>query len=372
MKHGCFTGQDKAPLNWLLAGAAILITHFSLAARAGEIRIWPSASVQGKDIRLGDVAELVGFSGDVATHLSDTVVFAAPCAGGETHVGVSDVRGALAESGANLAEIQLMGAARCKVTRPREPKPLPKPRTPQSFTARRVTTAPKAIQKKNPKQDQTETLESALREYISARLTNQPGKIDVRFSPVNQRDLALPAGAYQFNIHPKDPAGLGLATFDVNILHSDEDERVVPILTEISLVREVVTAKREINRGQPIEGRDLALEERRFSDASALGMDDLNLVVGQRAREFIRRGDMITDKLIEPKPIVLRGEPVTVWMRQGGLVIKTAGRAQQAGSLGDKIEVRRDGAKRKQELFEAIVTGPGTVTIGDSTRLASR
>jgi flagella basal body P-ring formation protein FlgA len=372
MKHGCFASQYTVISLRLFVGVALAISMRGSIVQAGEIRIWPTASVQGKAVLLGDVAELVGFNADISKTLSDTVVYAAPRAGGETAVSVADIRGALTEAGANLAEIQMMGAARCRVTRPAQTKLPPQPRSAQPTKPKYVKKTPRVIPSLDSKPVTGDTLESLLREYISARLADQPGKIDIRFSPVNQRDMALTRAEYHFNIHPKDPAKLGLVTFDVKISNPDEDERVVPILAEVSLLREVVIAKREINRGQPIEGRDLSVEERRFTDASALGMQDLNLVVGQRAREFVRGGEMINEKLIEPRPIIRRGEPVTIWMRQGSLVIKTAGRAQQAGSLGDKIEVRRDGTKRKQDLFEAIVTGPGTVTVGDSTRLASR
>lgn len=370
MKHGCLTIRNDSRTSLVLILVAIVFSLVCVSSQAGEIRIWPSAVVQSKDIRLGDIAELTGFAAN-GGHLSDTVVSASPCPGSNTSVSATDIRTAVAESGANLADIQIMGASHCAVTRQTTPKP-PKQLVSKSAKPRYVPRPPRQPTVKEVKAPSSSTLETALREYIAARLGDTPGKIDVRFSPVNQRDLALPQGEYRFTIKTKDANKLGLVTFDVNILHSEEDERVVPILAEVALIREVVTAKRDINRGQSIESSDLALQERRFSDLSSCGIQDLNLVVGQRAREFIRTGDLVNEKLVEPKPIVFRGEPVTVWMRNGALVIKTAGRAQQAGGIGDKIEVRRDGSKRKQEIFEAIVTGPGTVTIGEPATLASR
>lgn len=114
------------------------------------------------------------------------------------------------------------------------------------------------------------------------------------------------------------------------------------------------------------------MQERRFTDAADIGLTDVSAAVGQRTRDFIAAGAMVTAGSIEAAPVVERGDAVTIWIRRGGVVVKASGRAQQAGGLGDVISVRREGTKRKQDLIEAVVTGPGTVTISDSMRLASR
>ena len=123
MQHGCSKIVINSHCRPLLATAAIIFVLFPALALAGEIRIWPSAVAQGKDVRLGDIAELTGFSAGGAGHLSDTVVSASPCPGSNAAVSAADIRTALAESGANLADIQLLGASRCSVTRPATPKP---------------------------------------------------------------------------------------------------------------------------------------------------------------------------------------------------------------------------------------------------------
>jgi flagella basal body P-ring formation protein FlgA len=81
---------------------------------------------------------------------------------------------------------------------------------------------------------------------------------------------------------------------------------------------------------------------------------------------------MLRAELLEAKPLVRRGERVTILARVGGVEIKTTGKAQSAGALGEAIEVCRDGARRKQDMFEAIVIGPKTVTVADARRFASR
>src|SRR5262245_36421839 len=158
MKHGCLTIRFEA-----MFAAAVLVLSPAPFACAGEIRIWPSAVVQGKDVRLGDIAELTGFSGNGAGRLSDTVVSSSPCPGSNASVSATEIRTALAETGANLADIQIMGASRCAVTRPATPKP-PKQITPKPAKPRYVPRPPRqAAAKDIVKSQPVATLETALR-----------------------------------------------------------------------------------------------------------------------------------------------------------------------------------------------------------------
>jgi flagella basal body P-ring formation protein FlgA len=77
-------------------------------------------------------------------------------------------------------------------------------------------------------------------------------------------------------------------------------------------------------------------------------------------------------EMLKTKPLVQRGDVVTIWARLGGVEIKTTGRAQAAGAMGEKITVCRDGTRRKQDLIEAVVTGPKTVALADERAVASR
>ncbi len=347
-------------------------------AMAGEVRIWPTAAVSERDVTLRDVAEFVDFSRPERDRLEAMVIAPSPCEGGEMLLTIEDVRRALVDGGANLAEVRLLGASRCKVMRP-----LGAPRrvTPPKHSgaeaegvqhkANRVNRA-KAEPTRAESHRAARTLESAVREFLAARLSEQPGRVEVRFSRANRSDLALPAESHRFDIHAGSPVAPGLITLDVQAHAADGSVRAVPLVAEVAVMREVVVARRPINRGRLIEAADLAVQERRFTEASDIGLTDTIAAVGQRARDFIPAGAMVTAGSIEAAPVVERGDAVTMWIRRGGIVVKATGRAQQAGGLGDVISVRRDGTKRKQDLIEAVVTGPGTVTISDSAQLASR
>src|SRR5712675_191397 len=106
-RHGGWTGIEITALMLCAASPAL----------AGEIRIWPTGVVQGEAIHLSDIADLRGFDAAATEKLRNIIVSASPKAGGELLVEFGDVRAAASEAQVNLADVSLVGASRCKVTR---------------------------------------------------------------------------------------------------------------------------------------------------------------------------------------------------------------------------------------------------------------
>ena len=99
---------------------------------------------------------------------------------------------------------------------------------------------------------------------------------------------------------------------------------------------------------------------RQFTNPESIGVTDLASVVGQQARRFVDRGEMLTARDVKPVPLVKRGQLVTVYHRQGGVLIRTVGKALAGGSYGDLIPVKNEGSRR---WFDATITGPQTVEV---------
>lgn len=364
----------------MLVGAAAL-GGYSASAGAGVIRVWPTAEVTAGEIRLADMAALQGFEPDAQSQLSDLVIHAAPRAGGALLVRVSDVRSTLQESGANLASIRIIGAARCEVSKPRPARPA------RPTIDRRDRSKPEA-RRRPAKDDDTDrpgetrrlapadTLESVMLEYIEARVAPKEGRLEVRFGASSRRALELRQSDFRFVIHPsegvRNDRRLGLRSYRVDVLRGEELVETVPVVAEVTILREVVVARKPINRGQTVVGRHLQIEERRFDDLSRVGITDLSAAIGKQARQFVRQGEMLIDNSVETPATVLRGESVTIWHRGSGLRIKTSGKALEDGRLGSQIRVHRDGTRRNAQIIDAIVTGPGTVELVEGPTLASR
>lgn len=363
-RHGCLLAA-------FLVFTAIVAQATSV--EADEIRIWPTAVVLGDAVTLADVADLRGFDLPAKQHLSGIIVHAAPRAGSEVLVRIDDVRGALAEADANLGSIRILGSARCKVSKPRAPRKAATARVAAKRKPRkRGERTPAAYPEPRQAEPPPKTLESVIRRHIAARVSDPGAKLEIRFSPASDHILRLSAEEYDFKIHPANDRKLGFLSFGVDAVRNGQREQIQPIVAEVQLVKEVVVARRPVNRGKIIEGRDLRLEGRRFTDFESIGITELAAAVGRQCGYFLRAGEMLRPECLRATPLVRRGERVTIWVRSGGVEINTTGKAQQPGALGQIIEVRRDGAKRKQDLIEAVVTGPGTVAVSDIRQLASR
>ena len=388
-------GNDNLKTGIIATLAAMIIVMASDAALAGQIRIWPTATVSSDTVLLRDIAEVRGFDGETVSKLAEVIVYGAPRVGGEALVRTDDVREALRESGINLAEVRMFGASRCKVTRSRAPRearaivrpataeqlkdiaaeperaPLPehKPIGPKKLDAVEREGSEEASERKGVEPD---SLEHALRQHIAGLFTRDDGRVEIRFSPTSEKVLAIGGPDLRYRIRNRDLRRTGLIGFEIEILSPGAVTQEVLVSAEVTLMKSVVVARRPINQGQIINGRDLMLEERRFDRNEDVGLVDLAAAVGQQSKRFMRQGEMIDARSIETRPLVRRGDLVKVVMSGGGVEIRTTGQAQSAGALGDTITVRRDGSRRKQELIDVVVAGPGLVTYGVPQRVASR
>ncbi len=421
---------------WTAAALALSAVFPCAISRADEtrgpsLRIWPTAVVSGEQVILGDVAEWSGFDDETTVRMSSVAVRLSPMSGGETLVGVDDIRRALKDAGLNIGAARIFGSSRCRVTRmspprearatvrprvasepspanaPREARSLPihRPAGPRSISEMRQAAldgsddsshsgAMAAGDSSTPVGD--DTLEAALHRHIAAGFSRDEGRVDIRFSPTSRKLLATIVGPHErVVIRERDRKRIGLVSFDVSLVTSVEaselqrkgsaesgsvvlaatrtgEKREMLISAEIALLRDVVVARRPINQGQLIAARDLKLEERRFERSEEIGMVDIAAAAGQVCKRFIREGEMIDARSIETRPVVRRGDVVQIVAGGGGVEIRTSGQAQTSGALGDVITVRRDGSRRKQDLIDATVAGPGLVTYSSSRQIAAR
>jgi flagella basal body P-ring formation protein FlgA len=81
---------------------------------------------------------------------------------------------------------------------------------------------------------------------------------------------------------------------------------------------------------------------------------------GMRLRKALRAGEPICAEDMEPKPLVARGERVTVRARAGLVTVMLDGIAEQDGNLGDQLPVRNP---TSGESYMAAVAAEGEVVV---------
>ncbi|MBC7583236.1 MAG: flagellar basal body P-ring formation protein FlgA [Tardiphaga sp.] len=89
----------------------------------------------------------------------------------------------------------------------------------------------------------------------------------------------------------------------------------------------------------------------------ALGLRDLS---GMEAARHLASGSIVRVGDVVRLQLVRRGEPVTISVRAGTLVIRAAGRALSSGAAGAAVRVVSVSTNR---TLDGIVDGPGAVRV---------
>ncbi len=349
MKRKDCDKSAKCGYGLLLMALAGCLGHAN-EAWGGSITLYREAVVTGDEVRLSDVCQLRGCDTDESTVYGKVVVGESPIVGGSTIVTMAGVREALRQADVNLALITLQGATSCDVTRPRAEAPK---------EAVDETDKSPAL-----RSQQARSLRQAIVEFFEQDLAEYGGQVHVQFGRTAEAVLDLRGPDFEFGIRRTSGKLIGLVGVDVSIRSAGRDVQVVPIMVNIGFSRQVVVTRRAINVGMTISPSDIALSSRTFSTTTDAGYGDVDAVVGQRAKRFISRGQVVEGGDLEPVPLVKRGQLVEVHSRVGGVVVVSAAKALEAGAYGDVVALRT--SERGPSQFSAVVTGAGRVRLNGS------
>lgn len=81
---------------------------------------------------------------------------------------------------------------------------------------------------------------------------------------------------------------------------------------------------------------------------------------GMRTRTALRAGAPLCEQDVEPRPLVARGDRVTVRSSAGLVTVVLAGIAERDGNMGDRLPVRNPSSG---ELYMAAVAAEGEVVV---------
>lgn len=341
---------------------ALALLMLADGARAGQIRLWPTAVVVAESITLGDLAEMRAMaSPEEEDSLRRIVVTEAPPAGGSRIIHHEMIRSVLSDSGINLAKITLAGSSQCEVRRP-------KAALPAATTTNHPPLVPSGtdIQSETPRPQPTgRTLRQAVQDFFDSELARYGGRPEILFDRSDDNVLELTAPPLEFVIHRDNGTPLGLVALEVGVLQSGKLSQDVRLIVRTALSRSVLTARRAINQGAAVTAADVELMPVTFTRLDDMGLDDAATVIGQRARRFIPAGTQIAMDAFEPMPLVLRGQLITLVSEVGGVRVVTTAKACANGIRGETIRVRSTDDNKVE--FDAIVTGPGEARAAGST-----
>ncbi len=122
----------------------------------------------------------------------------------------------------------------------------------------------------------------------------------------------------------------------------------------------VYTAGRTLPRNHLLAADDLKVDERDVSRLTAGYITDPSRLVGQRLKQQVIAGRIITPAMLEANLVVRRGQSVTLLAMNGGIQVSMSGKALINGAIGQRIRVENHSSGR---IVEGIVRSPETVEI---------
>jgi flagellar basal body P-ring formation protein FlgA len=125
---------------------------------------------------------------------------------------------------------------------------------------------------------------------------------------------------------------------------------------------DTVAVEHPVEHGEVLKASDLTILRRPKAEGG--GATDINAVVGLAARHQLHPGQPLRAADLMKPEVVQRNDTVTIVYQAPGVTLTLRGQAQDAGALGDTINVLNVESKR---VVQGTVVGPGRVTVSAIT-----
>lgn len=132
----------------------------------------------------------------------------------------------------------------------------------------------------------------------------------------------------------------------------------VPV--DVVVTARVFTASRSLPRDHLLTAADLATDERDVSRLVSGYVSDKNQLIGQRLKQQLIAGRIITPAMLQADFIVRRGQTVTLTAAGGGINVSMIGKALMDGAINQRIRVENVNSGR---IIEGIVRSREEVEI---------
>ncbi|MBT8077578.1 MAG: flagellar basal body P-ring formation protein FlgA [Gammaproteobacteria bacterium] len=134
----------------------------------------------------------------------------------------------------------------------------------------------------------------------------------------------------------------------------------VPV--DVVVTGTVLVASQMLPKGHVLTDGDFTVAERDISRLQGGYMTDAAQLRGQRLKQPLPGGRVITPSVLQADPIVRRGQTVTLLVQQGSLSIRMSGTALMDGVRNQRIRVENhnsrrvvEGLVRSRELVEVLI-----------------
>lgn len=137
--------------------------------------------------------------------------------------------------------------------------------------------------------------------------------------------------------------------------------RTVSLTVRLSLVREVVVVNSPLPRHTVVKATDVRLEQRDIGPLTHEPLEDPALAIGRRTTRMLAMGDIVLSDAVELPPLIRKGDVVTLAVERPGLLVTARGVAQEAGRAGELVRVKNTASGR--DILGKVETDK-TISVG--------
>jgi flagella basal body P-ring formation protein FlgA len=158
---------------------------------------------------------------------------------------------------------------------------------------------------------------------------------------VSCREYPIPSGYFPLKVLLQDGSG---------------EIRNISTSVDISFFEKVLVSKGRIKSRVPLSRGDFTIERIEVGNLIGDPISDYTLLEGMRASKTIQRGKALTEEMIEPIPVIKRGERVKLIYESGNLRVEAYGIARKDAVKGEMVEVKNT-SSGKQICGRAVSEG---------------
>jgi flagella basal body P-ring formation protein FlgA len=319
------------------------------AAKAAELQLRPEVHTQKNLLLLSDVAEIFTGSSQEAATLAAVELMPAPAVGTRLRIRMRDIQDLLSMRGINLTNVQFTGAAQVVVIGGADPTERVNLRRPSKVLMQ---------------QAQRIAVDAIVHHLRAKAGPNDDWQVAVELE--DGQVAPLIAAGDSVKVKGGAEPWIGSQSFEFQLPSADGPGRL-EIVAQVSLPPSVVVAVHVLPKGTIVRACDLQL--RRLKPGVVLGelFQTIEDAAGKEAVRNIPVGQPLDANFVHPPLLVRTGEVVTVFGRNGGILVRMPARARENGGEGDLVSVeslldRQTFLARVSALHEVEVFAGATTT----------
>lgn len=185
-----------------------------------------------------------------------------------------------------------------------------------------------------------ERVRADLERFLSERVEDPEATIELPALRAFDYDVSRAPGELRTELSSRSTAPLrGRVPVTVALYVGDQLVKRAVVSPYVRIADRVLVTRHALARGHVINEADLAYASRDRAASPPDAARDLEALLGMRAKRGLSAGQVARSGDFEARPVVERGDRVTLVLMQGPLLIQAAGLAQEKGATGDWIRV---------------------------------